>query len=302
MNNKHRSGFWAILASAMILGSYGLLARYLNGAFGYFTQVFFRGTVALAVVALTLFVTRSTFNLSKKDVVKSAILGLIFFGGVVLFTIGSTLDKISVVLFVFYAGSFFTSFLISTYYYREKVSAQKGISLAIVFMGLLITTGFNFSTLGLGLLAAFFSGALDSSANNFRKQLAALPKQQVLLVQFAVVTTAALLCLVLTKEVPVKDITVPAIFVGIVWGVLWIASNRLIMIGYRYFDFLLAQIVLSSEIFFATLFALILFHEMPTLYELIGGILIFVGVLIVDVDITKYWKMKPINRKGGTQI
>ncbi|MBP6993732.1 DMT family transporter [Candidatus Woesebacteria bacterium] len=291
MIKKNNSGFWAIFASAMILGSYGLLARYLNDTFGYFSQVFFRGAVAFVVVGAILLMTRAKFTLSKKDVGRASILGLIFFGGVVLFTVGSILDKISVVMFMFYAGSFFTSFLISTYYYHEKVSTQKGISLAVVLIGLLVTTGFNFSALSLGLLAAFFSGALDSTANNLRKQLAALPKQQVLLVQFIVVSTAALLCLVFTKEIPIKNFTFSAIIAGITWGVLWVVGNRLIMIGYQHFDFLLAQIVLSSEIFFATLFALVLFHEMPSLFELTGGILIFVGVLLVDIDLTRYMNM-----------
>ena len=108
MTKNNNSGFWAILLSAMIYGSYGVLARYLDGAFGYFTQVLFRSSVALLIVAVFVFASRTKFSLSKKDSLKAILLGLSFFGGVVLFTVGSILDKISVVMFVFYAGSFAT--------------------------------------------------------------------------------------------------------------------------------------------------------------------------------------------------
>jgi drug/metabolite transporter (DMT)-like permease len=287
MTKYKTSGFWAILLSAIIYGAYGSLARNLDGAFGYFTQVLFRSTVALLIVTVFVFVSRTKFSLSKKESLKTILLGFSFFGGVVLFTIGSILDKISVAIFVFYAGSFTASFFISTYYYREKVTLQKGIALGVVIIGLIITTGLDFSSISWGVLAAFGSGVLDAIANNFRKQLADLPKQEVLLLQFAIASALSLLCIVLTRETVVKDITTSAIIAGVVWGVFWIIGNQLIMIGYRHFDFLLAQIVLSSEIFFATIIALLLFHEIPSSYELAGGVLIFLGVCVVDINLAK---------------
>lgn len=290
MTKKNNSGFWAILLSAVIYGTYGCLARYLDGAFGYFTQVLFRSTVALVVVALFVFISRKRFSLSKKNSLKAVILGLSFFGGVVLFTVGSILDKISVVMFVFYAGSFTTSFFISTYYYHEQVTLKKCIALGIVLIGLLITTGINFSSLSWGLFAAFGSGVLDAIANNFRKQLADLPKQEVLLLQFAIASLFSLLFIFVTKETVIKDITMSAVLAGVAWGIFWIIGNQLVMIGYRYFDFMLAQIVLSSEIFFATVLALLFFHEVPNAFELIGGILIFIGVCTVDLNYAKIRK------------
>lgn len=298
MTRNNNSGFWAILLSAMIYGAYGCLARYLNGAFGYLSQVLFRSTVALVVIALFVFISRTRFSLSKKNSLKAVLLGFSFFGGVVLFTVGSIIDKISVVMFVFYAGSFTASFIISTYYYHEKITYKKFISLGIVIAGLLITTGLNFSNLGWGLLAGFGSGVLDATANNFRKQLADLPKQEVLLLQFAIVSLLSLLFIFGTKETVVKDITMSAVVAGVAWGIFWIIGNQLIMFGYRLFDFMLAQIVLSSEIFFATVLAFLFFREIPTTFEFIGGMLIFAGVCIVDMDISSYFNWKPPRPRG----
>ena len=299
MTKNNNSGFWAILASAMILGAYGIMARYLHGAFGYFTQVMLRTSVAFIVVSILIIISQSGIRLSRRNIFMSVLLGLLFFGGLVTFTVGSVLDKISVVMFVFYAGSFLTSFCISVFYYHEKVSIQKGIALGIVIVGLVITTGFDFSNLGWGLLAGFGSGILDASANTLRKQLAGLPKLHVLLFQFAVPSLAALLFILLTKEVPIKDISIGAILAGMVWGVLLIIGNQLIMIGYRHFDFMLAQIVLSSEIFFATVLAFFFFHEIPNSFELIGGILIFIGVCVVDIDFSII-KQRLRGARGGS--
>jgi drug/metabolite transporter (DMT)-like permease len=109
---------------------------------------------------------------------------------------------------------------------------------------------------------------------------------------------AALLFILFTKEVPIKDLSVGAILAGVVWGVLLIIGNQLIMIGYRHFDFMLAQIVLSSEIFFATVLAFLFFRETPNTFELVGGILIFLGVCVVDIDVKKYWKWIEPGRRG----
>ena len=71
MKKQNNSGFWAILVSAMIYGAYGCLARYLNGAFGYFTQVLFRSSVALLIVAVFVFISHVKFSLSKRESLKA---------------------------------------------------------------------------------------------------------------------------------------------------------------------------------------------------------------------------------------
>lgn len=278
------SGFWAILSAAVIYGSFGVSARYLDGAFGLFTQVLVRSAVALAIMVCIVIFMRIRIQLSRKDIFKTLLLGLLFFVGVALFTLGSIEEKISVVLFALYAGSFTASFFISTFVYHEKFTLQKGIALTLVVVGLLFTTQFSISTLGWGLLAAFISGGMDAFGNSIRKQLASLPKMEVLFVQFAATTALAFLAVVFSREVPIKHVTSSALVSVAVWGVLWVLVNQLIMVGFRHFDFMLGQIVLSSEIFFATVLAFLIFREVPNSFELVGGLLICIGVISVDVD------------------
>jgi len=287
MKNKDNSGFWAILLTAVIYGSYGCLARFLNNAFGYFTQVLFRSAIAFLIAALVILLTRQKIKLAKKDIIKILILSVLFFGGVVTFTIGSVVDKISVVMFVFYAGSFAASFLISAFVFHEKITRLKIIALSIVLIGLITTTGFNFANFGWGLAAALVSGIFDAVANNYRKQLSGLPKDSVLLLQFLFTSILALSALLISQEQVVKEVTPAAIIAGIVWGAFWVLGNRFIMVGLRRFDFMLGQIVLSSEIFFATVLAFLFFGEIPTTYELLGGVIIFIGVCMINLDLKK---------------
>lgn len=292
MKNKDNSGFWAILSTAVIYGSYGCLARFLNNSFGYFSQVLLRSSVAFLIAALIILIIKQKFTLKRNDILKILILSILFFGGVVTFTIGSVVGKISVVMFVFYAGSFAASFLISSLVFHEKITKTKLIALTIVLFGLITTTGFNFANFGWGLLAALVSGILDAVANNYRKQLSNLPKENVVLMQFIFTSIMALIAVLVSSEQVVKEISPAAIIAGIIWGAFWVLGNRLIMVGFRHFDFMLGQIVLSSEIFFATVLALIFFGEIPNIYELIGGIIIFIGVCMINVDFNKFLAKK----------
>jgi drug/metabolite transporter (DMT)-like permease len=287
MENKDNSGFWAILLTAVIYGSYGCLARFLNNSFGYFTQVLFRSGIAFLIAALVLLLTRQKIKLAKKDIIKILVLSVLFFGGVITFTIGSVVDKISVVMFVFYAGSFAASFLISAFVFHEKITRLKIVALSIVLVGLITTTGFNFANFGWGLAAALVSGIFDAVANNYRKQLSGLPKDSVLLLQFLFTSILALSALLISQEQVIKEVTPAAIIAGVVWGAFWVLGNRFIMIGLRRFDFMLGQIVLSSEIFFATVLAFLFFGEIPTAYELLGGVIIFIGVCLINLDFKK---------------
>lgn len=70
--------------------------------------------------------------------------------------------------------------------------------------------------------------------------------------------------------------------VGLVFGVALFLVNFLVNKGFSDFDLNLGTIVISSELLFSTLFAYLVFNEVPLINEVFGAIFIMMAVLTVN--------------------
>jgi drug/metabolite transporter (DMT)-like permease len=77
-----------------------------------------------------------------------------------------------------------------------------------------------------------------------------------------------------------------SLFAGVTYGFFSIAVAFLTLVGFQDFDLNLGTIVLSSELFFATIAGLLLFHEYPTQNEVTGSALIILAIIILNIK----WK------------
>ncbi|MBP9759033.1 EamA family transporter, partial [Candidatus Dojkabacteria bacterium] len=152
------SGFWAILGGAFIYGSFGILTRYMDIGFGNYTQVLVRALIASLIALVIIFINKNKLKFEKKDYLKMILLGIAYFLGTTAFTIGNISTKVSVMIFMLYVGSFTTTFLLSTFLFKEKITLTKIVSVVIVITGMLITLNFNISDLALGAFLGIFAG------------------------------------------------------------------------------------------------------------------------------------------------
>lgn len=288
---KLHSGFWAILGGAFIYGSFGILTRYMDIGFGNFTQVLVRALIASLIALVIIFINKNNLKFKKSDYIKMVLLGTAYFFGTTAFTIGNISTKVSVMIFMLYVGSFTTTFLLSTFVFKEKITLTKVFSVAIVIIGMLITFNFKVTDLAFGAFLGIFAGITDAFGNAIRKKLADISKEVVIGIQFIIATILALIAIIVSQEQMFKEINLFTITIAVVFGIVLVMINRLLMIGFKKIDFTLGQIVLSTEIFFATVLAVILFFEIPTLNEIIGGLLIFIGATLVNFKLEKILKL-----------
>ena len=77
------------------------------------------------------------------------------------------------------------------------------------------------------------------------------------------------------------------IFVGLLFGLLLLIINYLLLVGFSNFDLNLGTIIMSSELAFASIFAFLLYKEIPTKYELIAVFFIILSIIVSHVSIKR---------------
>ena len=145
-----------------------------------------------------------------------------------------------------------------------------------------------------GLLAAFGSGVFEGLGNPLRKMLSGVDRNVVLTYQFVVGTIVLLVAMIAFGEQPIREVSLMPIIATIIFAILQITLGNLLLYGFKHFDVNVGSIILSMELVFATLFGLILFGEVPSIGELIGGSLILFASISATVDLPALFKKRKL--------
>lgn len=283
-------GFLALLACAVLFGIFGVFVRTLNHDFTAYQQIAFRNVIGAAIAASLVLFTRQSFASIKKIPTKFVLAYMVSFPiTVVLYTLAVLSTKIVTAIFALYMGGLLGSLLLGIVFFKEKVTNFKVASLLLVTIGFIVYAyPFEGGILSLGFLLGFLSGAMDAVANSFRKYLAGKVDRMVLVVlQMIGGIAVASSFLVLTQQLTIPSISPLSWIVGVIFGFSIVAISYLTLIGFQNFDLNLGTVVLSSEIFFASLFSLLFFGEQALPNELLGGVLIILATVVANLSIEK---------------
>ena len=291
---KTTLGFLSLLASGMIFGSFGVLIRLLSAELDTYQQIAARNTTGFLLAIIIAVVLKSSWRLSqvgKKHVllyVLSTQLVTIFFTLAILNT------KIGVAIFAAYIGTVPTSILIGIWYFKESMTRLKAIGLGLVFVGLLffVAPSFSSGAVNVGFFMGLFAGIMDGVSYFSGKFLAGKIDRFVLIAiqMFGSVLLAGMM-MAYTGSSFTPHMSPFTVLIAILFGAGLISISFLTLFGLQNFDLGIGSVVISSEIFFGTLFALLIFHERPNTYEFIGGILIVLAIILVNYeDLSAFYK------------
>lgn len=255
-------------------------------------QVALRFGLALVILALISITAQRRNTLSRPQLIRVAALGISFTGVVILYTIAATSIKLGNAVLLLYAGSIITSLLIGTYLLKERLDGTKLIAVALALVGLGLYAN-EFAVVAQGVLAAVAAGFLDGAGNGLRKTLRGLDRNTILLYQYGFGTAAALLILALSPGPMTHGFSIAAIITGAVFAVAIIGLGNLLLYGFQHFDVNVGTVILSLEIFFASLIGWLFFGEVPTVNELLGGLVIFIASVLSAVDVRALMR-KPV--------
>lgn len=283
MNSDKIKGASALFTSAFIYSTFGILIRQMALMFGDSTQTAVRFGVAFIFILILNFIRKQSISLPSRALIKACLLGITFGCVVLLFTISVNNTKIANSVFLLYAGSMISSLAIGTLLLKEKLTLIKVVAIVITFLGLYMYSD-AILVMSIGIIAGLASGLFDGISNALRKTLKGLNRNAILTYQFAFSSLLASLSMLVMGEAILKQILPLSILAVIIFAILQIGLGNLLLYGFQHFDVNVGTVILATELFFASLLGFLLFKEVPTSKEILGGTLIFAASIISTVN------------------
>lgn len=278
-------GFLALISTAAILGTFGVLIRELAKTFSDPGQVFARSFFALLIiVGIVLFKKINPLKIGKKNLKYIVAFSIVFPLSILCFTISVNAIKVTNSLFMLYVGSLISTAFLGRIFFKETFSAQHIIALVLVLIGLgFFVYPFSIESLTVGLVLGLLAGILEGSSHTLRKLMKDVKREVVVFYQSLSGVILAAVLLFFSGEVFIKEFHVSAIFVALLFGALLVAIGYFLVYGFSNFNVNWGTIILATELFFAIVVNALILKEYPTFYELIGGLLIFAGTAITTL-------------------
>lgn len=284
INSNKNKGILALIGLAFTYASFGFFTRYLSVSFGFFQQIYLRIFAGL-IIGFLIFGKSFNFLKLKKITTKEWLL-LIFRAaayyllGVALFNKAVLLTKISTVSFI---GSLPMTAVLGFLILKEKVTFQKVLYIVLSFIGVIIISINNFSdfSFGQGEILALASCIFASLSIVFRKyQTKLLNNTEITQIQLFFALIFILIASLFAKEgLPINNWDSNVFLVILLSGLSSILMVFFTNYGFEHVKTSIASNILTLEMFFAVLIGLIFYWEIPSLKEMLGGILILFSVI-----------------------
>lgn len=283
-------GIIFLLGSAFLYSIMPVLIRLLGaGHVPPMSQVFLRYIFAFISALLYFLVTKSKLSVRSKDIPFLLFVGIFGYALTNLFfTYGIIYTEISNGLFIFYCFSIITPIL-GYLFLKEKSNKYNAIAILLTLIALVLLFHPNSVTTwkiggGFALLSAFGQSVYLIS----RKKLPQYSSQLLLLGS----TCIGVLVLGVLADVfehsfytssGIGSLSTNSWIVTVLFGIDNFLAWLLMSKGFQYIKSALGSILLLSELLFATLFAFIFFHEIPSTFTVVGGLLIIASSILVIV-------------------
>ncbi len=284
---EHEKGTIAVVLGAVIYGMLPLVPRYLSTSFDIFQQVYLRLFVAFL---LLLIIFRKSISLQKIIKLPVKDKGWIFlraflyyFLGVGLYTYAVLITKISNVAFI---AAIPMTALFGFFLLRERITLSKALLVALSAVGVFIISVKEFGgalNFGIGEIAALFSSFFVSLGLVTRKwQKSSLNDQEIALIMLLSASIQFFIASIIFGEgLPMSGWSNGIIFVLFLGGLMNAFLSFFMNYGLARVKAVFASNIISLDAVFATVFAFILFRELPNSKELFGGVLIIVSALLL---------------------
>lgn len=272
-------GASALLTSAIIYGSYGWLTRISAHMFAITSQSALRQLVGFVIALAVVAAARHPLRLGRhrrRDMVGVCLTGPLT-GLLWTYSVNNT--TVASAVLSFYAGGLFTSFVAGRIVLKESITLPKGMAFALALVGFAIFAGPS-DGLDVGLASGLGGGFCVGFNSIFYRQVRDLPKWTVMLYQLAAGVLIGGVAMWFAGGPYITRFDTFALVACVIYGALIVAVSWLLLFGFARFDVNSGNILVSTEIVFATVFGVLLLHEIPSIHELVGGALVMTGAIV----------------------
>jgi drug/metabolite transporter (DMT)-like permease len=295
MKSKHAMGIAYILASAFFYGSYGVWSRLMIGGFGEFNQAWIRAALVLAILIPFGILNRSFKRIARSDWKWFALVCLA--GGLnqAPYYFGFRYLDVGLATVLFYAALTIGAFVIGKFFFAERITPIKSISLVVGLIGLVVINGTNASmTQLIAALAVLIAGFMGASIVTFSKKLSSNYSEVHIL-------TGIFACMLVCNAILSLFFNEPLSeeFVSIAWGaqiayaITQLAANALVIKGFSLLQPAIAALLGLTEVIFAIILGMLLFSEQLTPAIILGSTLILAAAALPQAS--KLFRQQHLN-------
>lgn len=286
--DNFNKGLVYLALSALIYSAMPVLIRQLDaGNIPPISQVFLRYIIAFLCALIYFNFSREKFPVLKKTFLLASV-GVFGYGLTnLLFTFGVIYTNISNALFIFYCYAIITPVL-AFFVLKENLNKFHIVSIVTMLVALtLLFQPTSIDTWKIGALFAFASALTQSFYLVGRRLLNDYSSAFILLAStFLGAISMGILALAIESNFyflsgGINKLSAETWLVTLIFGVgnfgAWFSMSQ----GFQLIKATTASLIMLVELLFSTLFALIVFSEVPTIMTIIGGLLILIGAVIV---------------------
>jgi drug/metabolite transporter (DMT)-like permease len=284
IRSKGVKGPLLIIISAFFYASYGIWSKMMAEAFGEFNQAWFRGMILLAILIPFGIAAKKFKKIEREDwkwFIVTALAGGLnqapYFFGYKYLPIGTA-------TITFYTMLTIGIYLIGKFFFAERLTAVKWISLvsAILGMGFLYTFSLNKSDF-LPFLLMGLAGFIGAAAIAFSKKISSKYGETQILTSYliSVVLINGIISIALRETVQPN---VNAWLGGIGYVIAYLIANATAVAGFKYIQPSVGGLIGLVEIVFGIIFGVLFFQEVLTVQIVIGSCIIIGAITAIQTS------------------
>ena len=269
----------------VLFGLSGVMAKYLSDSLNPYQVVEYRFAIALLAALVIVAILRKKIQFGDHDKKTLAGFAISFPISVILFTLAIFNTSVALAVFSFYIATLVSSFIFGRLFFGERIHIYKQLAFGFVLLAIFVFTDpLGTSNLGIGFVFGLLSGIVQGIASSFQKRLStATDRLSLLVFQTASGMIFAAVILLVMQEPLVASLTGFEWLVAAVFGVSMLAISYLFLVGFRHTNLNTGSILVSSELLFGPLFALLLLGEELQAQVIIGGVLIGIATIFSNI-------------------
>lgn len=284
LSNKQK-GILALIGLAFAYASFGFFTRYLSLSFGFFQQLYLRLFAGLIIGFL---IFGKKFDFSKLKKITPFEWWLLVFRAVSYYLLGAALFNKAILLTKISTVSFISSLPITAILgfliLKEKITFKKILYISLSFVGVVIISVKNLSNIfiwGNGEILALLSVIFVSLSIVTRKyQTKLLNNIEMTQIHLFIAFIFILITSLLMREgLPVNNWNGNVFFIIMLSGLANVLMIFFTNYGFEHVKTSVASNILTLEMFFAVLIGLLIYQEIPSMKEIIGGVFILFSLI-----------------------
>lgn len=288
MNTK-TIGNLSLLGVGFLFGLSAVIAKFLSDDMTAYQVVGWRCLIAFLFLLPLIVWYRNGITIKREYVAQTVYFVTAFAASVILFTLAIFYTSVSLAVFSFYAATLVFSFIVGYISFGETLDRYKWLAVTSVAIGtLLLTKPFDGFVLELGLLFGIGAGFLQAITSKYQKILSPVSDRMSLL--FFQTLGGALVAFGATLfvgEQIVPDLDSFTTLVLAAFGFFFLLISYLFLVGFKYANLNTGSILVSTELIFAPILALLLLSEKLDSYTVTGGLFLLAAVAFVYISDSK---------------